>query len=133
VLEDRPRGDPKDKIELYNLLKMAGTASVEGRLDDAIARVRQALAQDPEIVEGYTLLGNFQAKAKRHEEAVAAYRQALALDPEHQGALFSLAVAYKDMGRLDDAEAGFERARQLDPRNGKVLWQLADTWMQPAT
>lgn len=130
VLEERPRGDPKDKIELYNLLKMAGTASLEGRLDDAIARVRQALAQDPEIVEAYTLLGNFHGKAKRREDAVAAYRQALALDPEHQGALFSLALAYKTMGRLEDAEAGFERARQLDPRNGKVLWQLADIGMQ---
>jgi arylsulfatase A-like enzyme/Tfp pilus assembly protein PilF len=129
-LEERPRGDPKDKIGLYNLLKQAGTASMEGRVEEAIVKVREALAQDPEIVEGYTLLGNFQAKAKRHEEAVAAYRKALELDPEHQGALFSLAVAYKDAGRLADAEAGLERARQLDPRNGKVLWQLADVFMQ---
>lgn len=129
-LEDRPRGDPKDKIELYNLLKLAGGQSLEGRVDEAIATVQKALAQDPEIVEAHTLIGNFHGKAKRHEAAVAAYRQALELDPEHQGALFSLALAYKNMGRLADAEAGFERARQLDPRNGKVLWQIADTWMQ---
>jgi arylsulfatase A-like enzyme/Tfp pilus assembly protein PilF len=129
-LEDRPRGDPKDKIGLYNLLKRAGTSSAEGRIDEAIARVREALAQDPEIVEGYMLLGNFLKKAKRSEEAIAAYRQALARDDEHQGALFSLALAYKDEGRLKDAQAGFERARELDPRNGKVLWQLADLWMR---
>jgi tetratricopeptide (TPR) repeat protein len=129
-LDDRPRGDPKDKIELYNLLKQAGGQSLEGRVDEAIATVQKALAQDPEIVEAHTLLGNFHGKAKRHEAAVAAYRRALELDPEHQGALFSLALAYKNMGRLADAEAGFERARQLDPRNGKVLWQIADTWMQ---
>jgi arylsulfatase A-like enzyme/Tfp pilus assembly protein PilF len=129
-LEDRPRGDPKDKIGLYNLLKQAGTESFEGRIDVAIAKVKEALAADPEIVEGYTLLGNFYKKAQRPEEAVAAYRQALARDPEHQGALFSLAVAYKDMGRLDEARLGLERARELDPRNGKVLWQLADVWMR---
>lgn len=128
-LEDRPRGDPKDKIDLYNLLKKAGTSSVEGRLDEAIARAREALAADPEIVEGHMLLGNFLSKAKRWDEAVAAYQQALALDPEHKGATFSLAVAYRDMGRIADAEAGFERARRLDPRNGRVLWQLADVWM----
>ncbi|HVQ29311.1 MAG TPA: sulfatase-like hydrolase/transferase, partial [Vicinamibacteria bacterium] len=129
-LEERPRGDPKDKIGLYNLMKQAGSSSVEGRPDEAIAKVRQALAEDPEIVEAYMLLGNFLKKAKRPDEAIAAYRQALARDDEHQGALFSLAVAYKDQGRLDEARAGFERARELDPKNGKVLWQLADLWMR---
>jgi choline-sulfatase len=126
TLEERPRGDPKDKIGLYNLLKQAGSASVEGHLDEAIAKVRQALADDPEIVEAYMLLGNFLKKAKRPDEAIRAYRLALDQDDEHQGALFSLALAYKDEGRFDEARVGFERARSLDPRNGKVLWQLAD-------
>jgi len=129
-LEDRPRGDPKDKIGLYNLLKQAGTSSSEGRTDEAIARVEQAIAEDPEIVEAHMLLGNFLKKAKRAKDAIAAYKQALALDPEHQGALFSLAVAYKDVGRFEDARLGLERARSLDPRNGKVLFQLADVLMR---
>jgi arylsulfatase A-like enzyme/Tfp pilus assembly protein PilF len=125
-LEERPRGDPKDKIGLYNLLKLAGTASSEGRYDEAIACVKEALGADPSIVEGHMLLGNFLKKSKRPAEAIDAYRQALALDPDHQGALFSLAIAYKDQDRLEEARLGFERARALDPRNGKVLWQLAD-------
>jgi arylsulfatase A-like enzyme/Tfp pilus assembly protein PilF len=130
TLEERPRGDPKDKIQLYNLMKMAGTSSAEGRIDEAIARVKEALAADPEIVEAYMLLGNFYKKAKRPREAIEAYRQALAKDSEHQGALFSLALAYKDEGRLDEALVGFERARALDPRNGRVLFQLADLFMR---
>lgn len=129
-LEDRPRGDPKDKIGLYLLLKQAGGASVEGRIDEAIATVKQAIAADPEIVEAHMLLGNFEKKAKRPAAAIASYKEALKLDPEHQGALFSLASAYKDEGRLEEARAGFERARKLDPRNGKVLWQLADLLMR---
>jgi arylsulfatase A-like enzyme/Tfp pilus assembly protein PilF len=129
-LEDRPRGDPKDKIELYNLLKEAGGASAEGRVSDAIAKVERALQSDPTIVEAHMLLGNFLSKSKRHDDAVAAYRRALALDPEHQGSLFGLALAYKSLGRMKEAEAGFERARQLDPRASKPLWQLADVWMQ---
>ena len=125
-LDERPRGDPKDKIGLYNLLKLAGTSSSEGRFDEAIARVEEALAADPEIVEAHMLLGNFLKKSKRPDDAIDAYRKALALDAEHQGALFSLAIAYKDQNRLEEARVGFERARELDPRNGKVLWQLAD-------
>ena len=129
-LEDRPRGDPKDKIDLYNQLKKAGTASAEGRIEDAIALVEGALRRDPEIVEGHMLLGNFQRKADRPAAAVQAYLAALAIDPEHQGALYNLAVTYKSMGRFDDARTGFDRARALDPRNGRVVWQLADLDMQ---
>jgi choline-sulfatase len=129
-LEDRPRGDPKDKIGLYNLLKQAGGASAAGRVDQAIAKVSEALAADPEILEAHMLHGNFLRKAKRPAEAIAAYRRALALDPEHDETLFLLALTYKDMGRNADARVGFERARQLDPRNGKVLWQIADLEMR---
>ncbi len=130
ALEDRPRGDPKDKIDLYNLLKDAGGDSAEGRLDEAIAKVHQALARDPEIIEGHTLLGNIHLKAKRYDDAVKAYREALALDPSYESAVFSLAETHKQMGRLEDAEAGFERMRRLDPQATKPLWQLADIWMQ---
>jgi arylsulfatase A-like enzyme/Tfp pilus assembly protein PilF len=129
-LEDRPRGDPKDKIGLYNLLKQAGGASAAGRVDEAIAKVQEALRADAEILEAHMLLGNFLRKARRQMDAVAAYRRALALDPEHQQTVFLLAVTYKDMGRHEDARLGFERARELDPRNGKVLWQMADLEMR---
>jgi arylsulfatase A-like enzyme/predicted Zn-dependent protease len=129
-LEEQPRGDPKDKIGIYQKLKQAGSVSVEGRPEEAIAIVQQVLNEDPSTVEAYMLLGNFLERAKRPEEAIAAYRRALALDDEHQNALFSLAAAYKKEGQLDEALAGFERARSLDPRNGKVLWHLADIYMQ---
>jgi superkiller protein 3 len=129
-LENRPRGDPKDKIQLYNLLKQASTASAEGRFDEAIAKATMALAEDPEILEGHMLLGNFYKKADRPKEAIASYKRALALDPDHQETIFRLALAYKDEGRLEDARTGFARARTLDPRNGRVLWQLADVEMR---
>ncbi len=128
---DQPAGgDPKDKIALYNLLKQAASLSIEGKLDDAAAAVRTALAEDPDIVEAHMVLGNIYKKMNRPEDAIAAYRAALARDDEHQNALFSLAIAYKDERRFDEALVGFERARALDPRNGKVLWQLADLWMR---
>jgi choline-sulfatase len=129
-LEDRPRRDPKDTIGLYNLLKQASTQSALGHVDEGIAAVRRALAEDGEIVEGHVLLGNLLKKAKRTDDAINAYKRALALDDANQGALFALALAYKETGRLAEARTGFERARTLDPRNGKVLWQLADLLMR---
>ena len=129
-LEERPRGDPKRTIQLYNLLKLAAQDSVDGNIDAGIAKVQRALAADPDIVEAYTMLGNLHSKAKRFEDAAQAYQRALKLDPEHQGAAFSLALTYKQLGRLADAETGFERARALDPKSGKADWQIADILMR---
>ena len=92
--------------------------------------MKRVLVEDPEVIEGHTLLGTLHSKAGRFKEAVASYRAALRLDPEHNGATFSLALAYKNLGDLDAARAGFERAKQLDPRSGKSRWQLADISMQ---
>jgi arylsulfatase A-like enzyme/Tfp pilus assembly protein PilF len=130
VLKERPRGDPKDKIALYNLMKQAALDSVDGRLDEGIAKVRRALAADPDIVEAYLMLGNMNTKAKRDKEALAAFQKALSLDADNQSAAFSLALAYKASGQTDAAEAGFERVLALNPRDSKARFQLTDIWMQ---
>lgn len=129
-LEDRPRRDPKDTIPLYNLLKLAGSDSEAGRYDDAAAKVRQALADDPEIIDAWAQLGNIHSKAGRHTDAVAAYQRALALDSAHAMSTFNLALAYRAMGRVDDAILGFERSQQLEPRSGRAHFQLGDIFMQ---
>ena len=128
-LEDRLRGDPKDKIGLYNLLKLAGSDSVAGRVDDAIAKVQQVLSEDKEVVEAHVMLGNLHTKAGRHAAAIGAYQQALALDEGNENAAFALALAYKTAGNLDAAEAGFARVLQMNPRTTKAHWQLAEIWM----
>jgi tetratricopeptide (TPR) repeat protein len=125
-LEERPRGDPKDKVHLYNLLKEASTAAAEGNPERAIVLARRALAEDAEILEGHMLLGNFLVRAGQREAAVESYRRALALDPEHGETTFRLATAYKELGRAGDARLGFERALALDPRSGRAVLQLAD-------
>src|SRR6185295_1902520 len=130
ALEDRPRGDPKDKIVLYNLLKLAGSDSVAGRLDDAVAKVRKVLQEDAEVVEAYLMLGNLNTKSHRQDAAIAAYQKALSLDDRHENAAFALALAYKQAERLDDAEAGFERVLRMNPRSTKAQWQLADLGMR---
>jgi tetratricopeptide (TPR) repeat protein len=129
AMVERPRGDPKDMIGFYNLLKLAGNDSVVGKLDEGIAKVRQVLAADPEVIEAHTMLGNMHIKAGRVGEAISAYQRALAVDPEHEGAAWSLALAYRQAGKLDEARAGFERVLALNPRSAKALFQLGELSM----
>jgi tetratricopeptide (TPR) repeat protein len=130
TLDDRPRGDPKDKIALYNLLKLAGSDSVAGRLDDAVAKVQKVLHEDAEVVEAHVILGNLHTKRGRHDAAIAAYQQALSLDDRHENAAFALSLAYKQAEQLEAAEAGLQRVLQMNPRSTKAQWQLADIWMR---
>jgi arylsulfatase A-like enzyme/Tfp pilus assembly protein PilF len=129
-LAQATRGDPKEKIGLYNLLKLAGQDSVDRRLDAAIERVQRVLAADDQVVEAHTMLGNLHSKAGRLDDAVRAFRQALTIDPEYAQAAFNLSLAYAALGRGDDARAGFERVLAIDPRNGKARFELADAAMK---
>ena len=129
-LEERPRRDPKDAIELYNLLQLAGSDSELERYDEAAKKVQQALAVDPGIIEAHSRLGNIYTKAGKHAEAAAAYQRALALDPAHLLSTYNLALAYRALGKTNEAIVGLERTQQLDPRSGRAHFQLGDIYMQ---
>jgi arylsulfatase A-like enzyme/lipopolysaccharide biosynthesis regulator YciM len=117
--------DPKEKIELFNLIKDAGGDSSEGRVDAALEKIQRVLQQDPGILEAHHILGNLYVKKNEREKAVAAYQQALALDAEYVPAVFSLASTYKELGRIDEAMAGFQRLIELDPHDNGGYFNLA--------
>jgi arylsulfatase A-like enzyme/Tfp pilus assembly protein PilF len=122
---NRPLADPKDKIDLFNLIKEAGADSSEEKVDEAMAKIDKVLAEDPDILEAYYIRGNLHTKKKDLEKALAAYQEALARDPEYKSALFGLATTYHDMGRVEDAETGFKRIVELDPRDNRAYYMLA--------
>ncbi len=123
---DEPLADPKDKIVLYNLLKAAGTDSTEDRIEDATAKVRRVLAEDPAILEAHFVLGNLFVKQEDWDGAIAAYREALALDPEYLSAVLGLADAYRLAERYEEAAAGYRRLLDLDPNDNKAHYHLAE-------
>ena len=122
---DKPLADPKDKIKLFNLIKRAGTDSSEDRVDDALAKIQRVLAEDSDILEAYSILGNLYAKKDEDDRAIQAYQDALARDSEFKPALFGLASIYEERGQLDDAAAGFRRIIEIDPRDSGAHIRLA--------
>ena len=126
VDEGEPLADPKDKIVLYNLLKAAGTDSTEDRVEDAMAKVRRVLAEDPGILEAHLILGNLFVKQEDWDGAIGAYREALALDSEYKSAILGLADAYRLAARYDEAAAGYRRLLELDPNDNKAHYHLAE-------
>lgn len=86
-----------------------------GRLEDAIAAYRQALALNPTHVEALNNLGAALADLKRWDEATASYRRALELKPKLPEIQNNLAVALREQGHLDEAIALYREAVALKP------------------
>jgi arylsulfatase A-like enzyme/Tfp pilus assembly protein PilF len=118
--------DPKDRIELYNEIKLTQFMVAEDKNEQAIIKIQNVLNQDPSVLEALYILGNIFSKEKRYEEAIAEYKKALEIDPEYYDAIFGLAMAYKNSGKADEAILGFQRLTEIDPRDTKPLLNLAD-------
>ena len=124
----RDLADPKDKIELYNEIKLAQFLTSEEKLESAEKKIRAVLERDPTILEARYLAGNIYTKQKRYEEAVQEYKSALEVRPDYYEAVLGLALVYKETERFDDAILGFRRLIELDPKDTKPYFHLAEVY-----
>ncbi len=126
VGESGTLADPKDKIGLYNLIKVAQWKSAEEKTDEALADITQVLQQDSGILEAHLVLGNILMKKTQYASARETFQNALNLNSSFTPAIFGLAFAYEREGKWDAARAGFERLLQIDPRDVKAYFHLGE-------
>jgi len=115
--DDGPRADPKDRIELHQLVMAAQSDIGAGDLGRAESRLQRALASDPSILEAHQMLGTIALQSGELESAAERFRAALALDAELESAILGLARAYQGLDRLDEAMTGYQRLVELDPES----------------
>ena len=122
--------DPKEKIHLYNKIKMAENESAENKLDDALKKLTEVIDEDPQIMEARQVRARIFLKLNRIEEAIEECKEALKVDPEYEGAIYTLAHAYKRLKKYEEAIAGHERLMQLDPRDHKPVHNVGDVYLE---
>jgi len=120
--------DPKDKIELYNNIKMAQFLVTEEKMEQAENAIKNVLERDPAVLEARYVLGNIFSKHEKYQEAIAEYSKALSVDPEYYDAIFGIALAYKKSGNTEEAIVGFKRLLDIDPRDTKPHFHLGDLY-----
>lgn len=86
-----------------------------GRLAEAEALYREALAADPDLAEAHHMLGVLAHQAGRYEEALERIDRATATNPNHAGRHNHAGLALLALGRHDAAIARFRRALRLRP------------------
>jgi choline-sulfatase len=121
--------DPKDKIDIFNLMTSAHESTGEDDTDASIVRLKTVLAQDPNILDAWVMLGNEYSRKRDYQAALEQYKRALALNPGYDLATINLAHAYRALGQYEAALLGYQRYLEKDPRNALVRYQMGELYV----
>jgi Tfp pilus assembly protein PilF len=106
--------------------KLGGALRAKGRLDEAMAEYRRAIAVDPKYTQAHLNLGNSLYAKNRLDEAMAEYRQAITLDPKSALAHNNLGTVLHAKGQLDAAITEYRQAIALDPKYATAHFNLGN-------
>ncbi len=91
----------------------------------------QAVADAPNLADGYACLGGVYRGTGEYEKAVAQFQKATALDPTNDDAFRGLADAYQKLNRPAEAEATYRQAIRLRPQYwAGYSWLGVFYWLQ---
>ena len=118
--------DPKDKVQLFNMINHARDLTKQDNAFDEIVRtLRKVLTEDPKVIDAWFMLGNVHASRGKATEAIGFFKRALELKPDDEMSVVNMANAYRNLGRDEEALVGYQRFLQLDPRNAQVRYEAA--------
>jgi Flp pilus assembly protein TadD len=125
--------DPKDKVEVQNLLHNAMLAGDDNRSNDARQFLEKALQLDPSSPTALRQLGELELAAKDFDKASAHLKRASELRPDDSTAAFELGEAMEKSGNWPGARDALESSLKLAPGQmparlllGRVYLQLKD-------
>jgi arylsulfatase A-like enzyme/Tfp pilus assembly protein PilF len=127
------RADPKDKIEVFNLMSEAREMVQDDDPQKAFEKVsaiyRKVVASDPNVIDAWVSLGNVYQRAHKFAEAIGYFKKALELKPDYDLPVINIANCYRNLGQPDAALAGYEHYLTIDPKNAHVRYQVGELYL----
>jgi tetratricopeptide (TPR) repeat protein len=96
--------------ELYNEHEQLKEA---GQMDQAAAKLNEAIQLDPNYVLGHTALSVLYTRLGKHAEAIQHGLKVIELEPNVAFNYTSLSVTYQRAGKIYEAEEALAKARML--------------------
>ena len=121
--------DPKDKIDVFNLMTSAHESNGKESTESSIDRLRRVVGMDPNILDAWIMLGNEYFRKRDFKSALEQYKRALSINPDYDLATVNLAGAYRALGDYEAAIVGYERYLEKDPKNAWVRYQLGELFV----
>lgn len=104
--------------------------AVKVGLTRARDKFRAAVASDPEMKEGWNMLGYTSRKLGNYEESLSAYDKALALNPDYPEAIEYRAELFLLTGRLAEVKDAYASLLKSSPSYAGVLKTSAQDWVK---
>jgi choline-sulfatase len=117
--------DPKEKIEVSNLLHDAMFDVEDARYEEALPLLKKALAEQPDLPIANMQYGMAQARLKNYAEAITPLEKAVKLMPDNGMGHYELGLALFETGDWKAAAPQFEAAVARAPRWADAQFSLA--------
>ena len=121
---EKPLVNPKEKVEIADLLQEAIVALEENRYNDAMADIRKVV-RDPDAVNAYLEFGVDLVQHKRYADAVPLLEKAVEKLPGSASARYELGIALVNTGRWEAALPQMQAAVALNPDSASLHFNLA--------
>jgi len=122
--------DPKDRIEMYELVSEAVSDSQHGRYTASIAKLEATFKYEPTSVPVRYLLALNYYRLNEFDRAIKEFRTVLRLQPNYSLAVYYLGLCYGKAGEWDQAIAVLKRALEMDPSNFSAAYNLGAAYTQ---
>lgn len=96
----------------------------QGRRQQALAALQQAVADNPDLISPRTLLGQLYRDAGKYKDALTQYQNLVRLDPYTVSNHYYLGLCYHFLNQLAEAQQAYLDALHLDPRDFKSNMNL---------
>jgi tetratricopeptide (TPR) repeat protein len=91
----------------------------DGKLDEAIDKLKEALAQEETFALAHFALAKYYSLLGQHDQGIEHGRRAVELEPDDYMSWIALSVNYRDAGRVPEAEHAMARAQQVQQMGGR--------------
>jgi arylsulfatase A-like enzyme/Flp pilus assembly protein TadD len=116
--------DPKDRVQVYELVSAALSDTQQGQYQDSLRKLREAEKTEPNSLTIRFLLARDYFRLNDFPRAAESFQSVLQLDPKDAVAAFYLGLSLLQTGKLDGAESSFKRALELDAANFNAAFNL---------
>ncbi len=122
--------DPKDRIQVYELISDAIAESQHGEYQSSMEKLTAALKTESASVPVHYLLGLNYYRLHEFSKAADEFQRVLQLSPDYELAVYQLGLAYARTGDFDQAIGMLKRALQLDGTNFTAAYNLGAAYLK---
>ena len=122
--------DPKDRIEMYELVSEAVSDSQRGRYAESIAKLEATFQFEQDSVPVRYLLALNYYRLNDFTRAIKEFRAVLRLQPNYALAVYYLGLCYGKAGDWDQAIAVLKRALEMDASNFSAAFNLGAAYLK---